>query len=37
VVSADPGVTVLATSPDLRLSVDVEGAAGRTFVARFTL
>lgn len=37
VTSTDPGVTVLATSPDLRLSVDVAGAAGRTFVARFSL
>ena len=33
--SADPGVTVLATTPNLRLSVDVTGAAGKTFVARF--
>ncbi|MET9221862.1 polysaccharide lyase 8 family protein [Streptomyces sp. NPDC003300] len=35
--SVDPGVTVLATTPDLRLSVAVTGAAGRTFVARFTV
>jgi hyaluronate lyase len=36
VVSLDPGVTVLATSPNLRLQVAVGGAAGRSFVARFT-
>ncbi|CAG6396387.1 polysaccharide lyase 8 family protein [Streptomyces cocklensis] len=36
VTSADPGVTVLATTPDVRLSVAVGGAAGKTFVARFT-
>ncbi|CAG7646179.1 polysaccharide lyase 8 family protein [Actinacidiphila bryophytorum] len=36
VTSADPGVTVLATTPNLRLAVDVGGAAGRTFTARFT-
>ncbi|NUQ96525.1 MAG: polysaccharide lyase 8 family protein [Streptomyces sp.] len=36
VTSADPGITVLATTPDLRLSVAVAGAAGKTFVARFT-
>ncbi|MFF7158457.1 polysaccharide lyase family 8 super-sandwich domain-containing protein [Streptomyces sp. NPDC008139] len=35
--SVDPGVTVLATAPDLRLSVAVAGAAGKTFVARFTV
>ncbi|NUP51606.1 MAG: polysaccharide lyase 8 family protein [Catenulispora sp.] len=33
--SVDPGITVLATTPNLRLSVDVTGAAGKTFVARF--
>lgn len=36
VTSTDPGVTVLATTPNLRLSVAVAGAAGKTFVARFT-
>ncbi|SEG84648.1 hyaluronate lyase [Actinacidiphila yanglinensis] len=36
VTSVDPGITVLATTPNVRLSVAVAGAAGRTFVARFT-
>jgi hyaluronate lyase len=36
VTSVDPGITVLTTTPNLRLSVAVAGAAGRTFVARFT-
>ncbi|KAA9150171.1 polysaccharide lyase 8 family protein [Amycolatopsis acidicola] len=35
VVSADPGVTVVATRPDVVISVEVGGAAGETFVARF--
>ncbi|MEW2522909.1 polysaccharide lyase 8 family protein [Actinacidiphila alni] len=37
VTSTDPGVTVLATSPNVKLAVAVGGAAGRTFVARFTV
>ncbi len=37
VVSADPGVTVLATSPNVVISVPMSAAAGRTFVARFGL
>ncbi|WP_435128833.1 polysaccharide lyase 8 family protein [Actinacidiphila sp. bgisy144] len=37
VLSADPGVTVLATTPNLRLAVDVGGAAGKSFVARFSV
>ena len=36
-ISADSGVTVLATSPAVKLSVDVDGAAGRSFVARLGL
>jgi hyaluronate lyase len=32
----DPGVTVLATSPDMKLSIALDGSAGRTFVARFS-
>ncbi|WP_329366400.1 polysaccharide lyase 8 family protein [Streptomyces sp. NBC_00669] len=36
VVSADPGITVLATTPNVRLAVAVGGAAGKSFVARFT-
>jgi hyaluronate lyase len=35
-ISTDPGITVLATRPSLRLSVAVGGSAGKTFVARFT-
>ncbi|BBA98169.1 putative polysaccharide lyase [Actinacidiphila reveromycinica] len=37
VTSADPGVTVLATTPDVRLAVAVGGAAGKSFVARFAV
>jgi hyaluronate lyase len=37
VTSTDPGITVLATTPNLRLSVAVGGAAGKTFVGRFTV
>lgn len=35
-VEADPGVTVVQLAPTLRLSVDVRGARGRTFRARFS-
>jgi hyaluronate lyase len=35
--STDPGITVLATTPNLRLSVAVGAAAGKSFVARFTV
>jgi hyaluronate lyase len=37
VLSADPGVTVVQTNPILKLSVNVNGAHGKTFQARFTL
>ncbi|WP_223692054.1 polysaccharide lyase 8 family protein [Leifsonia poae] len=37
VVQADPGVTVLALTPNVKLSVDVTGAAGASFVARFSV
>ncbi|CAN5361160.1 polysaccharide lyase 8 family protein [soil metagenome] len=36
-ISVDPGVTVLATTPNVKISVPVAGAAGKTFVARFTV
>lgn len=35
-LTKSPEITVLATTPNLRLSVAVAGAAGKTFVARFT-
>ena len=35
--SLDPGVTVLATSPNVKISVALGGAAGKTFVARFAV
>ena len=35
VLSADPNVTVKATSPNLVLSVAVESSAGKSFIARF--
>lgn len=35
--SADPGITVQQLSPLIHLSVNVNGAAGRSFVARFEL
>ena len=34
-LSVDSGVTVLATTPDIKISVPVQGAAGKSFVARF--
>jgi hyaluronate lyase len=34
-LSGDPEVTVVALSPTVKVSVPIEGAAGRTFVARF--
>lgn len=36
-LQADPGVTVLSLTPDVRIAVDVTAAAGRTFVARFSV
>jgi hyaluronate lyase len=36
-LQADPGVTVLALAPKVTLSVDVSGAAGKSFVARFAV
>lgn len=36
-LSAAAGVTVLATAPQLRLRIDTAGAAGRTFLAEFSL
>ncbi|BCY05980.1 polysaccharide lyase 8 family protein [Actinoplanes sp. L3-i22] len=36
-ISADPGIEVLATSPAVRLSIDLDGTAGRSQVARFSL
>jgi hyaluronate lyase len=36
-VSVDPGVTVLATTPNVKISVPFSGAAGKTFVARFSV
>src|SRR5205085_8480602 len=35
VISADPGVTVVQTTPTIKLSVNVAGAGGQTFHARF--
>jgi hyaluronate lyase len=35
VSSTDPGVNVLATSPNIVISVPMTGSAGKTFVARF--
>lgn len=37
VVSADPGVTVLQTSPAIKLRVAVSGSAGRSYGAQFAL
>ncbi|ACU73840.1 polysaccharide lyase 8 alpha-helical [Catenulispora acidiphila DSM 44928] len=36
-ISAAPEITVLATTPNLRLSVAVASGAGQTFVARFAV
>ncbi|WP_348788830.1 polysaccharide lyase 8 family protein [Leifsonia sp. NPDC080035] len=36
-IQADPGITVLALSPVVKVSVDVTGAAGKTFTARFSV
>jgi hyaluronate lyase len=36
-ITTSPGITVLATTPNLSLSVAVGAAAGKTFVARFTI
>lgn len=37
VTSTDSGVTVLATTPNVRISVAVGGSAGRSFTARFAV
>jgi hyaluronate lyase len=37
VVAVDPGVTVVATSPNIVISVPLSGAAGKSFTARFDL
>lgn len=36
-IRADPGVDVIQTSPTIQLSISVNGAAGKTFTARFYL
>jgi hyaluronate lyase len=35
IISVDPGVTVLSTTPNVVISVPMSGAAGASFVARF--
>ncbi|GLY68041.1 hypothetical protein [Amycolatopsis taiwanensis] len=35
--SVDPGITVVATSPNVVISVALSGAAGKSFVARFAV
>ncbi|MTW13328.1 DNRLRE domain-containing protein [Pseudoduganella eburnea] len=37
VLSTDPGVTVVQTSPTLKLQVAVNGAAGKSFASHFTI
>ena len=37
IVSVDPGVTVLSTSPKIEISVPMSGAAGESFGARFAV
>jgi hyaluronate lyase len=37
VLSSDPGITVTQTTPTIKMQVNVNGSAGKSFAARFTV